>query len=172
MTGVKREDGKRNLGDAYGKSRPKSERVACCDLSRMQVHRTSSVVYTSHLRHGAFTLIELIIVLAILALLLTIAVPRYFAHIERAKEATLKQDLVVMRDAIDKFHGDKGRYPESLEELVTLRYIRSVPVDPITESGTTWKVIPPTDSETKGAVYDIKSGAEGNAIDGKPFADL
>jgi general secretion pathway protein G len=120
----------------------------------------------------AFTLIELIIVLAILALLLTIAVPRYFAHVEHAKEATLKQDLAVMRDAIDKFHGDKGRYPDSLEELAALRYIRSVPVDPITDSVSTWKVVPPTDSEAKGAVYDVKSGAEGNRQDGKPFADL
>jgi general secretion pathway protein G len=120
----------------------------------------------------AFTLIELIIVLAILALLITIAVPRYFAHIERAKEATLRQDLVIMRDAIDKFHGDKGRYPESLEELVKLRYIRSVPVDPITESVSTWKMVAPPDSEAKGALYDIKSGAEGNSLDGKPFGDL
>jgi len=119
----------------------------------------------------AFTLVELIIVLAILALLLTIAVPRYFTHIERTKEATLKQDLAVMRDAIDKFHGDRGRYPESLEELVTLRYMRSVPVDPITDSSSTWKVLPPPDSDAKGSVYDVKSGADGAGVDGKPFAD-
>jgi general secretion pathway protein G len=111
------------------------------------------------------------VVLAILSLLLTIAVPRYFAHVERAKEATLKQDLNIMRDAIDKFHGDRGRYPEALDELVTLRYIRNIPVDPITESATSWKVIPPTDTEAKGSVYDVKSGAEGNGQDGKPFAE-
>ena len=119
-----------------------------------------------------FTLIELIVVLAILSLLLTIAVPRYFAHVERAKEATLKQDLNIMRDAIDKFHGDRGRYPEALEELVTMRYIRNVPVDPITESATSWKVIPPTDTEAKGSVYDVKSGAEGKTRDGVPYAEL
>jgi len=84
-----------------------------------------------------FTLIELIVVLTVLALLLTIAVPRYFSHIEHAKEATLKQDLSVMRDAIDKFHGDKGRYPDQLDELVSARYIRTIPVDPITESAST-----------------------------------
>lgn len=120
---------------------------------------------------AAFTLIELIIVLAILSLLLTIAVPRYFTHVERTKEATLKQDLNVMRDAIDKFHGDKGRYPDSLEELVTQRYIRSIPLDPITDAASTWKVVAPPDADAKGAVYDVKSGAEGNALDGKPYAE-
>lgn len=121
--------------------------------------------------HTGFTLIELIVVLTVLALLLTIAVPRYYGHIEHAKEATLKQDLSVMRDAIDKFHGDKGRYPDQLDELVSARYIRSVPVDPITESASTWRVIPPTDTEAKGAVYDVKSGAEGKGVDGTPYGE-
>ena len=119
-----------------------------------------------------FTLIELIIVMAILALLISIAVPRYFAHIERAKEATLKQDLNVMRDAIDKFYGDKGRYPDALDELADQRYIRNVPIDPITESRTTWTVMPPpADSDVEGSVYDVKSGAAGAASDGSTFAD-
>jgi general secretion pathway protein G len=120
---------------------------------------------------AGFTLIELIVVLTVLALLLTIAVPRYYSHIEHAKEATLKQDLSVMRDAIDKFHGDKGRYPDQLDELVSARYIRNIPVDPITESGTTWRIVPPTDTEAKGAVYDIKSGAEGKSADGSPYGE-
>jgi general secretion pathway protein G len=132
-------------------------------------HRPWPIAY--RLQSAGFTLIELIVVLAILALLLTIAIPRYFAHVERAKEATLKQNLNIMRDAIDKFHGDKGRYPETLDELVTVRYIRGVPQDPITESTTTWKVLPPIDPDEKGAVYDVKSGAEGNGQDGKPYAD-
>jgi len=119
-----------------------------------------------------FTLIELIVVFAILALLISLAVPRYFTHIERAKEATLRQDLQVMRDAIDKFHGDKGRYPSSLDELVSERYLRNVPVDPITETGTTWRTVPPpADAQDKGELYDVKSGAEGNARDGRPYAD-
>jgi len=120
---------------------------------------------------AGFTLIELMVVLTVLALLLTLAVPRYFNHLERAKEATLKQDLSVMRDAIDKFHGDKGRYPDQLDELVSARYIRNIPVDPMTESGTTWRVIPPTDTEAKGAVYDIKSGADGKSADGSPYGE-
>jgi general secretion pathway protein G len=119
-----------------------------------------------------FTLIELIVVFAILALLVSLAVPRYFAHIERAKEATLKQDLNTMRDAIDKFFGDKGRYPDTLEELVKEKYIRNIPLDPITQSASTWSVVaPPADANAKGEVYDVKSGAEGKAADGTPYAE-
>jgi general secretion pathway protein G len=119
-----------------------------------------------------FTLIELIVVFAILALLVSIAVPRYFAHVDRAKEATLKQDLVVMRDAIDKFYGDKGRYPDNLDEMVSQRYLRSIPVDPITESAATWVTLPPPpEAEAKGEVYDIKSGAEGKAADGIEYRE-
>jgi general secretion pathway protein G len=123
-------------------------------------------------REGGFTLIELIVVFAILALLVSIAVPRYFAHVDRAKEATLKQDLVVMRDAIDKFYGDKGRYPDNLDEMVSQRYLRSIPVDPITESAATWVTLPPPpEAEAKGEVYDIKSGAEGKAADGIEYRE-
>jgi len=121
---------------------------------------------------AGFTLIELIVVLAILALLVSIAIPRYFAHVDYAKEATLKQDLNVMRDAIDKFYGDKGRYPDTLEELVDSRYIRTIPVDPITESTTTWHIVgPPPDADAKGNVYDVKSGSEGRGRDGTAHAD-
>jgi general secretion pathway protein G len=121
---------------------------------------------------AGFTLIELIVVLAILALLASIAIPRYFAHVDRAKETTLKQDLNVMRDAIDKFYGDKGRYPDTLEELVDSRYIRKVPMDPITESTTTWQIVgPPPDADAKGNVYDVKSGSEGRGKDGTAYAD-
>jgi general secretion pathway protein G len=121
---------------------------------------------------AGFTLIELIVVFAILALLVTLAVPRYFQHIDRAKEATLKQDLHIMRDAIDKFYGDKQRYPDTLEELVDERYLRNIPVDPITESATSWTVLPPPeDMKAAGEVYDVKSGAEGSGRDGTPYAE-
>lgn len=121
-------------------------------------------------RAGGFTLIELIVVMAIIALLVAIAAPRYFAHIDRSKETVLRQNLQVMRDAIDKFHGDKGKYPDTLEELATARYIRAVPVDPITEKVDTWVVVRPSDSEAKGEVYDVKSGAPGQAKDGTDFS--
>lgn len=120
-------------------------------------------------RHG-FTLVELMVVMAIIALLLALAMPRYFNHLENSRETILKQDLAVMRDAVDKYHGDRGRYPDSLEELVSARYLRTLPVDPITERPDTWQVVAPSIGEA-GAVYDIKSGAPGNARDGSPYAD-
>lgn len=118
-----------------------------------------------------FTLIELLVVMAIIATLLTIAVPRYFGSVERSKEATLKQSLAVMRDAIDKHYADTGRYPDAIEELVSKKYIRALPVDPITASATTWVTIAPPEG-VKGGVYDIRSGAPGKASDGTAFADL
>jgi general secretion pathway protein G len=116
-----------------------------------------------------FTLIELLIVLAIVATLLTIAAPRYYASLERSKEAVLKENLYQMRDAIGKYYGDKGKYPESLEALASDKYLHRVPLDPITESATTWVPVPPPDPQKTG-VYDVRSGAPGKALDGTDFA--
>ncbi len=118
----------------------------------------------------AFTLIELIVVLAIVALLLTLAMPRYFQSIDTSKEAVLKENLHTLRSTIDKFYADKGRYPESLEELVELKYLRGVPLDPMTEQRETWVIVAP-DGDFKGRVFDVKSGAPGNANDGKPYSE-
>lgn len=118
-----------------------------------------------------FTLIELLVVLAIVALLLTLAVPRYFQSIDTAKETVLADNLRITRETIDKFYSDTGRYPESLEELVEKKYLRALPVDPITDTTTTWIIVPPEDAD-KGKVYSINSGAPGNNKDGKPFAEL
>ena len=119
---------------------------------------------------SGFTLIELLVVMAIIALLLTLAVPRYFGSLERSKEAVLREDLYQLRDAIGKYYGDKGKYPESLDALVSEKYIRSLPPDPITESKTTWVIVPPEDPQ-KGGVYDVKSGAQGKATDGTAYAE-
>ncbi|MBK7953439.1 MAG: prepilin-type N-terminal cleavage/methylation domain-containing protein [Candidatus Accumulibacter sp.] len=119
-----------------------------------------------------FTLIELLVVLSIIALLLTLAVPRYFHSIDTSKEAVLSENLHIVRETIDKFYGDKGRYPESLEELVSERYLRALPYDPVTGSANTWTIIAPETPDAKGNVYDIKSGAPGTTRDGKPFAEL
>jgi general secretion pathway protein G len=120
----------------------------------------------------AFTLIELLVVMAVIATLLTIAIPRYFSSIERSKEAVLRENLNVVRDAIDKFHADNDSYPASLEQLVTSRYLRSVPVDPVTESATTWVVQRPPGNLVGGGVYDIRSGAEGKSSGGVAYSDL
>lgn len=117
-----------------------------------------------------FTLVELLVVMAILMLLLTVAAPRYFSGIDRAKEASLKQTLQVVRDAIDKFHADNARYPDSLLELAERRYIRKVPVDPLTESNETWVLVKP-EEDTPGELYDLHSGAEGQAADGSLYVE-
>ncbi|HYD82131.1 MAG TPA: prepilin-type N-terminal cleavage/methylation domain-containing protein [Paucimonas sp.] len=118
---------------------------------------------------SGFTLIELLVVMAVLGLLLSLSVPRLFGNIDKAKESVLRQDLALMRDAIDKHFGDTGRYPESLAELVDKKYLRKVPVDPITERADSWVVVPPQSKEA-GAVFDVKSGARGRARDGSDYA--
>jgi general secretion pathway protein G len=123
------------------------------------------------MRPRAFTLIELLVVLAIIATLLTLTLPRYFTSVEKSKETVLRENLHVTRDAISKYYGDKGKYPESLETLVQDRYLRSVPYDPVTESKTTWVIVPPEDPQKGGGVYDVKSGAQGKASDGTLFSE-
>lgn len=128
-------------------------------------------------RFKGFTLIELMVVMTIVALLIAVAVPRYFHSVDKARESTLRHDLNVMREAIDKFYGDHERYPASLEELVSLHYLRAVPPDPITGSRETWVLIAPevnvngVEAGSAGAVYDIRSGAPGNGRDGTAYAE-
>jgi general secretion pathway protein G len=117
---------------------------------------------------GGFTLIELLVVLVVVATLLTLALPRYFGSIDKSKEAVLKENLNQMRDAISRYQADKGRYPESLETLAGERYLRKVPLDPVTESAATWIVVAPQDAQKSG-VYDVKSGAQGKALDGTEY---
>lgn len=116
-----------------------------------------------------FSLVELLVVLSIIALLLTIVSPRYFNDIDQAKETTLKKDLQIMRESLDKYYGDHQYYPESLDKLVEEKYIRSLPVDPITERSDSWVLMeaePPLNG-----IEDIKSGAEGEARDGTLYGD-
>ncbi len=118
-----------------------------------------------------FTLIELIVVLAIIALLASIVAPRYFRSVERAREASLKTSLNVMRDAIDKYLGDKGRYPDSLDDLVQKGYLRQIPEDPVTGSRDSWQMLPPPgDSQAGGMMADVRSGASGQADSGEPYS--
>jgi general secretion pathway protein G len=120
------------------------------------------------LKRRGFTLIELLVALTIIALLLSIVVPKYFGGLSRADESVLKEDLYLMRDALDKHYADTGRYPASLDDLVSKKYLRSVPTDPITQSPATWVIVAPADPQM-GAVYDVRSGAQGAGRDGKPY---
>lgn len=117
-----------------------------------------------------FTLIELLVVMAIIATLMTIALPRYFNSLEASREATLRQSLAVLREALDHYYGDTGRYPDSLEQLVEQRYLRSAPLDPISERRDAWQLVPPPEG-VAGGVADIKSGATGRARDGSLYAE-
>ena len=116
-----------------------------------------------------FTLIELLVVLAIVATLLTLALPRYFGSVDKSKEAVLKENLFQLRDAISRYHADKGRYPDTLDALATDKYLRKVPLDPITDSTATWIPVRPDDPQRSG-VFDVRSGAPGKASDGTEYA--
>jgi general secretion pathway protein G len=121
-------------------------------------------------RARGFTLIELLIVLGIVALLLTLAVPRFFPSVDKTKETILAENLRTTRAVIDQFYADTGRYPESLEQLVEKKYLPHLPFDPVRESDTSWIVVPPEDP-SRGSVYDIHSGAEGKGRNGKPYSE-
>lgn len=121
-------------------------------------------------RNTGFTLIELLVVMAAIGLLLAIVAPRYTEHVDRARETALRQNLASLRDAIDKFHADRARYPKDLQELAQERYLRSVPIDPVTDRSDTWQLLPPPGSAGTGAVFDVRSGAPGQGRDGRPYA--
>src|SRR5512133_1694961 len=123
---------------------------------------------TPERKKSGFTLIELMVVLAVIATLLTLALPRYFSSLEKSREAVLQQNLALLRETLDKYYGDKGQYPTALDELVSSRYLRSMPVDPITDSIATWVSVPPPQPDM-GGVYDVRSGAPGTARDGSEY---
>ena len=107
--------------------------------------------------------------MVVIGMLLTIAAPRYFKSVERSKEAVLRQDITTLRESIDHFYGDTGKYPETLEVLVEKRYLRAIPVDPIAKGADTWVVLHAEDPEDTG-IKDVHSGAQGNDSQGQPYA--
>lgn len=117
-----------------------------------------------------FTMIELLVVMAVIGVLLSLAVPRYSNSVEKSREAVLRANLSLTRQSLDKYFGDHGRYPDTLDTLVINKYLRSLPVDPITGSSATWVIVAP-DMADKGGVFDVKSGAAGNARDGSEYKD-
>ena len=122
-----------------------------------------------------FSLIELLIVITLIVILAAIGMPLYKNAVQRTQEATLKENLFRMRDAIDQYYADKTKYPQSLQDLVSEKYLREVPKDPITDSVETWVEVPaepdPNSPSAEPGVYDVKSGAEGTAMDGTTYAD-
>src|SRR5258708_29693181 len=108
------------------------------------------------MRRRGFTLLELLVVLAIVATLLTLSLPRYAQSVDVARERVLAENLRITRDALDKFYADTGRYPESLDELVERRYLRALPMDPVLEQDKAWRIVAPP-PEHRGQVADIKS---------------
>ena len=122
-----------------------------------------------------FTLIELLVVVTLIVVLAGIGLSTYSTSVTRAKEAVLREDLFRMRDAIDQYNADKGVYPPDLATLVTDKYMRQLPKDPITDSVDTWQIVmsepDPANPNAAPGVYDVKSGAPGTAIDGTPYAE-
>lgn len=124
---------------------------------------------------AAFTLIELMIVMTIVAILASIATPHYQRHLIRARETVLSENLFQMRKAIDAYYVDHRKYPDSLEELAEKRYLRGIPRDPFTRSAETWYTIAPEVSDfadgDPGAVYDVHSGSDLVGLNGVPYRD-
>ena len=124
---------------------------------------------------GGWTLIELMVVIALIMILATMALVQYRNSVTAAKEATLKGQLFIMRESIDQYYADKGKYPDSLQTLVSESYLRSMPRDPFTNSSDTWQTVPaePESGATTAAagIFDVKSGSEGSGLDGSRHAD-
>lgn len=117
---------------------------------------------------NGFTMVELLVVLAVVAMLLSIVAPRYLRQIDVAKEAALRENLSALRLALDQYYADKGYYPDQLDQLVQARYLRKVPVDPITDKTTTWQTVMVNEDGRPG-IYDVKSGASGNGLDNTTY---
>ena len=143
--------------------------VLCADV------RTCRVRTCGRAAAAGFTLVELLIVISLISILAAMAVVQYRNSIQSGKEAVLKTNLFRMRDAIDQYYADKGKYPSALDTLVSDGYIRQLPEDPITKSRDSWQTVPaepdPSNPSAEPGIYDVKSGAQGTALDGSNYAD-
>ncbi len=127
----------------------------------------SKLVFTE----GGFTFIELMVVLAIMALLSGLVAAASMGKIRQSKESALKEDLHAMRKALDDYYADKGKYPVKLQDLVNQHYLRSIPEDPLTDSEDTWQTVVSQDPNQKGGIVDIHSGSEEKTADGKSYSE-
>ena len=131
--------------------------------------------YPIHDHHSGFTIIELLVVLALISILATMGMAQYRLGIVHAREAVLKTDLFDLRDALDQYYADKGQYPGSLDALVIDGYLRKIPVDPITNAADTWQPVfsepDPSNPTAAPGISDVKSGSDGTAIDGSKYVE-
>jgi general secretion pathway protein G len=127
-------------------------------------------------REGGFTLIELLVVISLISILAAMGLVQYRNSVQHSKESVLRTDLFRMRDAIDQYYADKGKYPASLDALVSDGYMRKIPEDPMTGSADTWQTVPaepdPGNPSAEPGIYDVKSGAQGTTLDGTAYSDL
>lgn len=137
----------------------------------MRPPRRTRYLRSALLGQSGFTLIEIMIVMTIMGILITLAEPTYHAQIVKAREAALKKSLFVMRDVLDQYAADQGRYPDSLQALVAEKYLRSLPVDPFTRSADTWIEVREevADSGESAGVFDVHSGSDLVALDGTAY---
>ena len=123
-----------------------------------------------------FTLIELLVVISMISILAAMGVVQYRNSVQRTREATLRKDLFEIRDVIDQYYADKGKYPASLDALVSDGYLRKIPIDPITNSTDSWETVAaeadPANPSAEPGIYNIKSGATGTSLDGTAYADF
>ena len=146
--------------------RPVGPRPPACAAARVAAGRSALGP------PGGFTLIELLIVITIIGILITLAQPSYNRAVTAAKEATLKENLFILRDVIDQFYADNGKYPSSLNDLVEKPYLRRIPKDPITGSPETWSPVYVTDEQgQQNGIFDVKSGSDGTGLDGTRYSD-
>lgn len=149
-------------------------RIADCRfrISKSQIRNPKSEMRGGPSPCPGFTLIELLIVISIIGILITLAQPSFHRAVTAAKEATLKEDLFILRDVIDQFFADNGKYPLALDDLVEKRYIRKIPKDPVTGSPETWVPVYYTDDQgQQNGVFDVRSGSDAIALDGTRYSD-
>jgi general secretion pathway protein G len=148
----------------------------CDDMHTVAVRQSAtSPIHEFPDSESGFTLIELLVVLTLIIILSTIGMAQYQRSVTYAKEATLKEDLFRMRDAIDQYYADKNQYPSTLDALVSEGYLRKIPEDPFTKSTTTWQAVPaepdPNNPTAEAGVYDVKSGSDQTALDGTQYSE-
>jgi general secretion pathway protein G len=124
---------------------------------------------------SGFTMIELLIVMAVITILVSMAVPFYQKSITRSKESVLRNNLFTLRTVIDEYTMDKGKAPQTLQDLVSEGYLRNVPMDPMTGSDQSWKVIMEdamtSVDQTEPGIFDVRSGSEKTSLEGTPYAE-